>query len=276
MPDNRPNGPAPNVGVSRNAAYPYGVPDYAGVVVRLFAWLIDMAIMGVPLAILGVTRFSLAAFDPLSPLSRAILFRFSVLDILAWAIPVIYFTALTYSYGATLGKMLLKLEVVPADGGRLTLRAVLVREVFARYLSSFAWIGYWMIFPDREKRALHDRLADTRVIYAHTRRMAPRPRPAQPVQRPQPVTPQPVTPPEPQAVSETPQAVSEMAQPVAETPQAVAESATPPQAQRVNLEKSADTGESVEKSADTSETVDKSGDTGESVEKSADTGETQA
>ena len=33
----------------------------------------------------------------------------------------------------------------------------------------FRSIGYFMIGPDHEKRALHDRLADTRVVYYHVR-----------------------------------------------------------------------------------------------------------
>lgn len=67
--------------------------------------------------------------------------------------------------GSTLGMMACGIKVVKADGepvgyGRATGR------FFAALLSSMIiGIGYLMIAFDEEKRALHDRICDTRVIY---------------------------------------------------------------------------------------------------------------
>jgi uncharacterized RDD family membrane protein YckC len=67
-------------------------------------------------------------------------------------------------YGATPGKMALKLKVVRADGSSLTYGRACGRY-FAELLSSLAcMIGYIMAAFDEEKRALHDRICDTRVI----------------------------------------------------------------------------------------------------------------
>ena len=141
---------------------------YAGFAVRFFAWLVDMLVMLVPLTILRTLRFALSIYDPSGVLSRAVFFRYSLLDILLYLLPTVYFIAMTWSYGATLGKMLLKLEVVNAEHGKLTFWQTVIREIFGRYLSvTLLCIGYLMMIPDREKRALHDHLSDTRVIYAY-------------------------------------------------------------------------------------------------------------
>lgn len=134
---------------------------YAGFAVRFFAWLLDMLVISVPMVILQALR---AAGGPLT---RAVLFHYSPLDIANYLLPTLYFIAMTWSQGATVGKMILKLEVVSANPGHLTLWQTVLREVFGRYLSmTLLMIGYFMIIPDHEKRALHDRISDTRVVYA--------------------------------------------------------------------------------------------------------------
>lgn len=141
--------------------------SYAGFAARLAAWLLDCLVTLVPLSLLRGVKYAVELADPYSPLVRALLFKYSALDIALYLLPVLYFIAMTYSQGATLGKMALKLKVVSADGGRLTLSQLLYREIFGRYLSAaILCIGYFMMIPDAEKRALHDRIADTRVVYA--------------------------------------------------------------------------------------------------------------
>lgn len=72
---------------------------------------------------------------------------------------------LTSKYQATPGKIACGLKVVAADGGRISgLRAI--GRYFAEMLSSLIMgIGYLMVAFDDEKRALHDRICNTRVIY---------------------------------------------------------------------------------------------------------------
>lgn len=137
---------------------------YAGFAVRFFAWLIDALVMLIPMSILRGVQFASVLAG--APLAQPVLFRYSPLDIAAYLLPTVYFIAMTWSQGATVGKMLLKLEVVSVERGRLTFWQTVLREIFGRYLSALAFIGYFMIVPDRQKRALHDRIADTRVIYS--------------------------------------------------------------------------------------------------------------
>lgn len=74
---------------------------------------------------------------------------------------MIYFTG---KYGATPGKMACKIEVIRADGSPLTYGRATGRY-FAEMLSGFTLgIGYIMVAFDEEKRSLHDRICDTRVV----------------------------------------------------------------------------------------------------------------
>lgn len=67
-------------------------------------------------------------------------------------------------FRATVGKMACRLQVVQPDGGRVSYARAAGRH-FAKYISSFTLgIGYLLAGFDREKRALHDMICDTRVI----------------------------------------------------------------------------------------------------------------
>jgi len=80
------------------------------------------------------------------------------------AIGLSYEAVMVGKYGATLGKMACKIRVVTADGGRVSyLRAF--GRYFAKMLSAFTClIGYIIAAFDSEKRALHDRICNTRVV----------------------------------------------------------------------------------------------------------------
>jgi uncharacterized RDD family membrane protein YckC len=70
------------------------------------------------------------------------------------------------AHGATPGKMALGLRVIRADGGPISPMLALGRH-FAMWISAFIlMIGYIMAGFDPEKRALHDRICETRVIYS--------------------------------------------------------------------------------------------------------------
>jgi len=69
-------------------------------------------------------------------------------------------------YGATPGKMVCKLHVITADGGRVSYARATGR-FFAEMLSGCPtiFIGYIIAAFDDEKRALHDHICSTRVVY---------------------------------------------------------------------------------------------------------------
>ena len=87
-----------------------------------------------------------------------------LLRLVVYPIAIAYETYFVGHYGATLGKMACGLKVVRSEG-----QTVSYGRAFGRYwaslLSSMIFlIGYIMAAFDSEKRALHDRICDTRVI----------------------------------------------------------------------------------------------------------------
>jgi uncharacterized RDD family membrane protein YckC len=67
-------------------------------------------------------------------------------------------------FGGTPGKLLLHLRIVRADFSRVTYGRAAIR-FFALLLSDLTmYIGYVMVAFDPQRRALHDYIADTRVI----------------------------------------------------------------------------------------------------------------
>ena len=89
---------------------------------------------------------------------------FSVYLFIAFALGIAYPTFFLGKYGATPGKMAAGIKVVRPDGEPITYMRAFGRY-FADLLSGFIFgIGFIMAAFDDEKRALHDRICDTRVI----------------------------------------------------------------------------------------------------------------
>ena len=77
---------------------------------------------------------------------------------------VTYETVFVAKYGATPGKMACKIKVVVADGSPVSYGRALGRY-FAKLISAaICLIGYIMAAFDEEKRGLHDRMCNTRVV----------------------------------------------------------------------------------------------------------------
>jgi uncharacterized RDD family membrane protein YckC len=67
-------------------------------------------------------------------------------------------------FGGTPGKLLLRMRIVRSDSSRLTYRRAAIR-FFGKSLSDLTlYVGYIMVGFDSQRRALHDYIADTRVI----------------------------------------------------------------------------------------------------------------
>ena len=143
---------------------------------RLAAGIVDVLVLASVFAILGtlvavVLRHPLPRWSQLGPdyvvdmavnggvLAEAGLALFAILGFL-------YFFLFTALRGQTFGKHLMRVKVIDAYGERPSLARALVRTI--AYLPSavllalgFLWIGF-----DREKRGLHDWIADTYVVSA--------------------------------------------------------------------------------------------------------------
>lgn len=144
-----------------------GVLRYATVGRRFAAILLDGLITGVActLPLVAISAI-LAARHP--PGQKAAEFPgwFTALSIFLDFVPVIYEVFMIANYGATFGKMLMKIKVTRPDGARISY-ARSTGRYFAKILSGLIiYVGYLMAFWDDEKRAMHDRMCDTRVVMA--------------------------------------------------------------------------------------------------------------
>ncbi len=141
-----------------------GAMEYAGFLIRLGAWFIDKIILTIATSIIYIPLSFMGVFSFDQPAVFAIIQLFSwILNII---IPAAYESWFVGKYAATPGKMACKLKVVVADSTRVSFARSIGRH-FAKYINIFTLtIGYIMAGFDDQKRALHDRICDTRVIRA--------------------------------------------------------------------------------------------------------------
>jgi uncharacterized RDD family membrane protein YckC len=139
---------------------------YGGFWIRVVARLIDGITLGIAQALIALLFFGTfaAQFSPKVMGSANVGLRLSFYA-LSYAIAIVYETVFLRYQGATLGKMALGLKVVRSDGESLGW-GISVGRYFMYLVSSIILsIGCIMAGFDNEKRALHDRVCDTRVIY---------------------------------------------------------------------------------------------------------------
>ena len=142
-----------------------GKMRYAGFWIRFVAKFVDGIVVGVVNMLVSLAF----TFLVVRSVSSGATGMGIGLQIVAWFIQMfvqcaycVYFLG---KFGATPGKMACKLKVVRADGTALTYGRAFGR-FFGEMLSGLTLgIGYVMAGFDQEKRALHDRVCDTRVIY---------------------------------------------------------------------------------------------------------------
>ncbi len=85
--------------------------------------------------------------------------------LIQFALSLAYEVYFLTTKGATPGKMALGLKVIRADGGPIS-AGLAVGRYFAKILSGMIlWIGFIIAGFDSEKRALHDHICGTRVVY---------------------------------------------------------------------------------------------------------------
>ncbi len=136
---------------------------YAGFWIRFAAVFLDGILTGIVTQILGLMIGIMvgvsAGDDPNAAMVAGLL---GVM--IGIAIPCAYETILVGKYSATLGKMACGVKVMRPDGSQLTYLRAFARY-WAKSLSALILlIGYIMAAFDDEKRALHDRVCDTRVV----------------------------------------------------------------------------------------------------------------
>ena len=143
--------------------------EYAGFWIRFLAQFLDTFIVGIPIFILSAFVFqSIFALEDLQKLGVRLFVSF-----FHFSLFYSYVIATTYFTGGTLGKRIFGIHVVSERSQTLSFWQTVLRELFGKTLSAMTLcIGYLMIaFSDR-KRALHDMVAGTVVVYKDPTRAA--------------------------------------------------------------------------------------------------------
>jgi uncharacterized RDD family membrane protein YckC len=154
-------------GATSSTLYPMQ-QTYAGFWIRFVDWFIDDIIIMIPVFILAAITggiMSAAGVDMEDDTSPAFMLFMLVVYGAMLIIPGCYFSYFHYKKGATLGKQACGLQLINEDGSPLSL-AKCVGRFFAWGLSyMICYIGLIMAGFDQEKRALHDMICGTRVVY---------------------------------------------------------------------------------------------------------------
>lgn len=139
--------------------------QYAGFWIRFAAKLIDGIILYIVIVPVMFLVLGTRAFDPQNPEFGAAFFVLQgFVFLFQLSISALYDIWFVANYAATPGKMAIGKKVIVADGTRMTYGRAAARH-FATYISHFTLgIGFIIAAFDSQKRALHDRICDTRVV----------------------------------------------------------------------------------------------------------------
>jgi len=139
---------------------------FGGFWIRAAARFIDGVILVAAQACIAIVFFGTfgAQFMPsvTKSASMGVMLAFQLLN---YAIAIAYETVFLRYRGATLGKMMLGLKVLRSNGETLGWGISIGRYFMYIVSGIILLVGYIMAGFDSEKRALHDRVCDTRVIY---------------------------------------------------------------------------------------------------------------
>jgi uncharacterized RDD family membrane protein YckC len=129
---------------------------------RVIAAALDIALLGAIDAAVVYLTLALAGLDstqirvlPLLPLATFLV----ILD-------GGYLVAFVAACGQTIGKMATGIRVIRDDGGRVDVKAALLRAAGCGLSLLTAGVGYLPAFVMTDRRALHDRISGTRVVSA--------------------------------------------------------------------------------------------------------------
>jgi uncharacterized RDD family membrane protein YckC len=153
-------------GVAQPGTFVYGgfwVRFCAKFVDGIILWVVGMLFqMVLALVVLGSANTFGKAMLRYTPHQRLVFQAFSIpLGILVAICYALFFIS---RWNATPGKMAMGLKLVRSDGSGLSYGRI-VGRYFSEWISGLIFcIGYIMVAFDEQKRGLHDRICDTRVI----------------------------------------------------------------------------------------------------------------
>ena len=132
---------------------------YPKLVLRLLATSLDFVLL--TLITSPVTKIASKYLPAAGNTMNEILTRAAILNAISVVFIAIYFIGFWIKFGATPGKMLLKMKIVDKINYDRPSNASLVKRFLG--CSTFL-VGLWFIPLSKQKQALHDRIADTVVI----------------------------------------------------------------------------------------------------------------
>ena len=144
---------------------PVGAPQYAGLVTRVVAFVIDAAIInGVAFLLVAAASLVLSVFgSSLDDLPDWLLVAGGAGGFLLLAGS--YFVGSWVLTGQTVGMRLMAIRVVTRDGGHVSIWRGLRRLVGAVIAAIPLFAGYLLILVDDRRRGLQDRIAGTVVVF---------------------------------------------------------------------------------------------------------------
>lgn len=78
----------------------------------------------------------------------------------------LYFVWMNGMYGATVGKMVMKLKITKENGAKITYADALIRELSSYLSLAVLGLGYLNVIWDGKKQGWHDKIAKTVVVKA--------------------------------------------------------------------------------------------------------------
>jgi uncharacterized RDD family membrane protein YckC len=141
----------------------------AGFVTRLLAYVIDMIVVAA-IVVLGGWIAALVD-DTIARVGLTV--RIELAAIYIFLIPFIiglYYVVFWSLTGRTIGKWLMGLKVVGANGRPPTIGRSLIRVIGYGLSAILFWAGYLWVIIDDERQAWHDHMARTWVVYDYERR----------------------------------------------------------------------------------------------------------
>jgi len=140
--------------------------DYAGLVERAVAAIIDQILIGIVTGVLIALGIGGASFAiSTGNVAEAIAAMFTVM-IVTTVLWILYFTILEGTSGQSLGKRIMHIRVVREDGAPMDLATAFIRNLLRiiDYLPTLYIFGIIMILISNERQRLGDMAAKTVVI----------------------------------------------------------------------------------------------------------------
>jgi len=157
---------------------PASIPTirYGGFWIRFCAYILDAIIIGLIQGALFALLFGGSILDlvgdamsgrltPGADVALGVLPMVFTARFLGFFLSGAYFAWCWTQYGATPGKMAFGLKVINPDGSPISIGQALGRYLGMLLSGIIIGIGFIMAAFDDQKRALHDRLVNTRVVY---------------------------------------------------------------------------------------------------------------